>query len=100
MTGEDIKDMRERMGKFLAEEDLQELGTLLRVREAWPGLVGEKMAARTKPYRLEGRRLFVGVESHAWAQELHYRKEEIKGMIREVLGLEIEEITAKKINLK
>ena len=100
MTDEDIREISELMGEVLADEDLQELGELLRVRKEWPGLVGEETAARTRPYRLEGGRLFVGVESHAWAQELHFKKEEIKAGLREVMALEIEEIVAKKINLK
>ena len=100
LSAEDVRSMSELMGKFLEDEDMRELGQLVRIKGAWTGLVGEKTASKTKPYRLEGGRLFVGVESHAWAQDLHYRKREIKTRIQEVLGLEIEEITTKKLNLK
>ena len=84
MNTEDVRGMREIMGELLEEEVLRELNQLVRIKEAWPGLVGEETASRAKPYRLEGGRLFVGVGSHAWAQELHFKKEEIKARIKEL----------------
>ena len=92
--------IEEALHDFLVSEGIEELGELMRIREAWKELVGEKAASGSKPYRLEGERLFVGVRSHAWAQELHYRKEEIRNGIREKTGAEIGEIIIKKITLK
>jgi len=85
---------------FLLSEGMEELGDLISIRKVWNETVGEKVAREAIPYRLEGERLFVGVRSHAWAQELHYRKEEIKKALMEVTGVEIEEIVIRKINLK
>ena len=62
--------------------------------------MGEKTAGRAKPYRLEKGDVHVGVHSHAWAQELHYRVEEIKTGLKKETGLEIGEIIIKKINLR
>lgn len=101
MTDEgDVMDMRGAMREFLAGEGMQELEDLLRIKEAWRGLVGEETAARTKPYRLEKGKLYVGVGSHAWAQEVHYRVEDIKTKIKEELAVDIREINVKKINLR
>lgn len=100
MTEKDIKGMRELMGEFLEGDGLHELRLLLRIKQAWPQLVGEEKAKRTKPYRLEKGRLYIGVDSHAWVQDMHYETEEIKTRIKDDLGMEIESITVKKINLK
>ena len=47
----DVKDMKGALQEFLEQEGLPELGDLLRVKEAWADLVGEKTAGRSKPYR-------------------------------------------------
>ena len=93
-------NIREAMRGLLAQSGLDELGELLRIKECWPGLVGEKMAGETKPYRLEGGKLYIGVQSHAWAQEMHYHIGEIKRAIKEETGTEISDVIIRKINLK
>jgi len=96
----ETKNTRETMRGLLAQSGLDELGELLRIRECWPGIVGEKIAGETKPYRLEGGKLYIGVWSHAWAQEIHYRIEEIKRAVKEETGTEISGVIIRKINLK
>lgn len=93
----EIKDL---MGEWLEGEGLGDLNRLLRVREQWQKVVGDELGANSRPYRLEGEKLYVGVNSHAWAQELHYRIEGIKSRLEEVAGVKIKEIVVKKINLK
>jgi len=96
----DVVSIRGAMRELLEQEGIEGLGRLLRIREAWEGLVGERAARESRPYRIEGDRLYVGVNSHAWAQELHYRIEEVKAGIRAKTGLEISEIIIRKINLQ
>ncbi|MBN2025526.1 MAG: DUF721 domain-containing protein [Actinobacteria bacterium] len=101
MTEErETRDIGETLQELLLSEGMEDLRELVRIREVWSELVGEKVAFESKPYRLEGERLYVGVKSHAWVQELHYRKEEIKSAIREKAGVEIGEIIIKILNLK
>jgi predicted nucleic acid-binding Zn ribbon protein len=92
--------MRELMEELLCREGMSELSDLLRIKEAWGEIVGPELAARSKPYRLEKKRLSVGAGSHAWAQELHYAVEEVKDKVRNGLGIEIEDVIIKKINLR
>ena len=95
-----MKEIKDLMEEFLGKEGLGGLSDLVRIKKAWPGIVGEERGKKTKPYRIEKARLYVGVESHAWAQELHYQVEEIKKHIKEGLEIEIEEIIIRKLNMK
>jgi len=97
---DEVKDIKGTMREFLDSEGMHELGELLLIKEAWTSIVGEADAAKTRPYRLEKGRLSVGVASHAWVQELGFRREEIKNLIKEESGVEIREIIFKKINLQ
>jgi predicted nucleic acid-binding Zn ribbon protein len=90
-----MKRIRDLMGDVLREEGAEELETVVRLREAWADVVGEKKAGKTAPYKLEGGRLYIKVESHVWAQELHYDVEKIKRRIKKVLGIEIDRIITK-----
>jgi len=96
----EMLEIGEALQDFLLSEGMEDLGELIHIKEVWGELMGEKVAGEARPYRLEGGRLFVGVRSHAWAQELHYRKEEITNAIKERTGTEIREIVIKKVNLK
>ena len=97
---DDVKDIRGIMREFLDREGMHELGDLLLIKEAWPLIVGENDVAKSKPYRLEKGRLGVGVGSHGWVQEMHFRSEEIKSLIKKETGVEVREINFRKINLK
>lgn len=95
-----MKDIGEVMGEWLRREGMGELDDLLRAQRIWADIVGEERAGSSRPFRLEEGRLYVGVTSHAWAQELHYKVEEIKGRLAEECGLEIREVVIKKTNLE
>ncbi len=40
----------------------------------WPQIVGPKIAEKTTPVRVQGNTLVIGVESHAWMNELTLMK--------------------------
>jgi predicted nucleic acid-binding Zn ribbon protein len=96
----EILEIGEALQSLLVSEGMEDLVELIYIKEVWPELVGEKIAGEAKPYRLEGGRLYIGVRSHAWAQELHYRKEGIRKGIKEKTGTEIMDIIVKKVTLK
>lgn len=66
---------------------LAERGYLAPVREwgvvnAWPRIVGEKLASVTECSRVETGVLFVRVASSSWRQEISYVKKQILDSIR------------------
>ncbi len=79
------------MGRLFIPGQLRpaELGLL---RKRWPEVVGERLASRSRPLLLRGKRLYLEVASSAWAAELSCRREELSRLIRERAGVEVEEI--------
>jgi predicted nucleic acid-binding Zn ribbon protein len=62
------------------------LGQRLRDQEIlkiWAGVVGEEIAARTQPLRVERGVLYVRVDQSAWLQELHFMEKEILKKLKE-----------------
>ena len=53
------------------------------VLEIWARVVGEEVAARTRPVKIEKGVLFVHVDQSAWMQELHFMEKEIIKKIKE-----------------
>lgn len=51
--------------------------TLYRLRRAWAGIVGESLAAKTWPKRIQKETLVVAAENPVWAAQLSMMKEEI-----------------------
>lgn len=77
-------------------EQSQQQGALL--NQAWLEAVGEKIAARSRPVRLQSSKLLVSVESAAWMNELTYLKENIKLQVKKTFfqhGLTVEEVVFK-----
>jgi predicted nucleic acid-binding Zn ribbon protein len=61
---------------------LRNLGLEKRIKEQelilnWDKIVGEKIAEKTKPFKIEGNKFFVRVESPSWRTELFYLKKDI-----------------------
>ena len=54
----------------------------------WPQVVGEKVAAVTKPERFSRGRLFVRVENDSWRMELLFHRQEIIRKLNEQLPSE------------
>ncbi|MGH7856252.1 MAG: DUF721 domain-containing protein, partial [Candidatus Binatia bacterium] len=57
-----------------------------RVWTVWEEVVGEILAARAEPIRIEDGKLVVRVANSAWMQELQFLKEEIRARLNERLG--------------
>jgi predicted nucleic acid-binding Zn ribbon protein len=49
----------------------------------WPRVVGEEIAARTQPVKIERGVLYVRVDQSAWMQELHFMEREIIKKLKE-----------------
>jgi predicted nucleic acid-binding Zn ribbon protein len=60
----------ETLQRLVADRGWDERLALERLRGAWASVVGEPLAARSRPVRLEEGRLTVRVEGGAWAAEL------------------------------
>lgn len=96
----ETRSIRKTMGEMFEREGMQEMGKLLLIKENWKAIAGEDLAGKAEPYRLDRGRLFVGVGSHAIVQDALFHVEELKRAIKDGLGMEIEEVIVKKINLK
>ncbi len=96
----EIKDIEGAMEDLLGEEGLTELSALLRIKKSWIVIAGERLARKSVPYRLEEGTLYVGADSHATAQDLHYLGEKIKKAAGEISNAKIKRVKIKKINLK
>jgi predicted nucleic acid-binding Zn ribbon protein len=62
------------------------LGQRLKEQEVlgiWAQVVGEEIAARTQPLRVERGVLYVRVDHSAWLQELHFMEKEILRKLKE-----------------
>lgn len=97
---EETRDIGNTMRDFLRGEGLGELDELIRIRRSWKEIVGEDAASTSRPYRLEAGRLYVGVDSHARVQDMLFRVEDIRGAIKDSLGMQIDGIVVRKINLQ
>ncbi len=49
----------------------------------WARVVGEEVAARTRPIKIDRGVLYVHVDQSAWMQELHFMEKEIIKKIKE-----------------
>lgn len=98
--GSEVRDIRGLMRETLEEAGMPGLEALLPVRERWGEVVGEEASRKTKPYRLEEGKLYIGVESHAWVQEAHFMRETIKVRLKELLGIDVQDVVIRKINVK
>jgi hypothetical protein len=71
----------------LLEEDLFRRGLpLARLAQAWPELVGERLAKATMPVSLEGGLLTVRASDGPWGSQARYLAEEIRKRADEALG--------------
>ena len=62
------------------------LGQRLKEQEVlgiWAQVVGEEIAARTQPLRVDKGVLYVRVDHSAWLQELHFMEKEILRKLKE-----------------
>jgi hypothetical protein len=72
---------------LLMQEDVFSRGMpLATLAKAWPGLVGERLAAATQPVSLEGGVLVVRASDGPWGAQARYLAEEIRTRADEALG--------------
>jgi hypothetical protein len=55
---------------------------LLAIVTAWPGIVGDQVAAHCRPVEIAGSSLVVATRSSAWTQQLHFLSEAILPLVR------------------
>ncbi len=64
----------------------------IRVFLAWKKLVGELLAERSHPVKLQNNVLFVGVQNSAWMQELILLKADILDKYKSQFGEDLQDI--------
>jgi hypothetical protein len=62
------------------------------LRAAWPGIVGDDIAANTRPSEMTGSALLVLTRSPAWSQQLAFLSERITQAVCERTGLSVERL--------
>jgi len=73
---------------------LKNLGLEKRIKEQklildWDKIVGNKIAEKTKAFKIEGNKLFVKVESPSWRNELFYLKKDIINKLNQSVKQEV-----------
>jgi hypothetical protein len=71
--------------EVLSAQGLRSVTWMVRLREAWPEIVGPHLSGKTSPDRMKNRVLTVLVRNHAWAQELQLGKPLLLARINEIL---------------
>ena len=59
---------------------------ILKISAVWQEVVGEAIAANTKPATMKGKLLIVNVSSSIWVQELHFMKKDLVQKLNERVG--------------
>jgi hypothetical protein len=77
------------LGDLLERLDVRDRLRAYGVWNVWAEEVGEIIAAKTEPIRIEDGKLFVRVGSSTWMQELQYLKDEIRTRLNRRLGAPI-----------
>ncbi len=84
------------LGSFLNDATLKSrLGavvTLYRLQKEWKEAVGETLARRTWPSRLNRSVLTVSVENSAWSQHLSLLKDEVMTALKERTGIYLSDL--------
>ena len=57
-----------------------------RLRERWPEIVGEQIAAHTRPDQIRFKKLYLLVEHSVWLQQLTFLKPDLLGKIQNAAG--------------
>jgi predicted nucleic acid-binding Zn ribbon protein len=76
----------EAVEQLVAERGWQERMALGRLKARWPEIVGEQVAARSEPLRLEEGRLTIRVEGGPWAAELALLGSALANSVAHFLG--------------
>ena len=73
------------LGKLVRRIDRPE-AVLAWLSSAWPAVVGQALAAHTRPVRCEGNCLELTADGPAWRNQLEHMKRELCGRINQAWG--------------
>ena len=80
------------LGDLVRARGWEEQVRVARLHEAWPAIVGEQLATRSRPGRLRGGILQVVVEAPRWATQLQYMTDQLAGRVVAETGLPVREV--------
>lgn len=80
------------IGNLLRDMGSQDLLKLADINRRWGEIVGEVLAARVRPLKIQAGTLYLSTSSPVWSQEILFAREMIKERIKEVVGSDIEQI--------
>jgi predicted nucleic acid-binding Zn ribbon protein len=78
-----VRESLDRLVRGLGGESVDTVGGVF---GRWAEIVGDNVAAHTRPLSLRGGALHVGVDDPAWAPELRFQEARILARLVEVLG--------------
>lgn len=85
----DFSQLSDSLDKMLDEFHLKKTFQQSKAIELWDEVVGEKLASKTVPMKIEHGKLVIKVSSPVWRNELQFHKEKIKSDLNERLGKQI-----------
>lgn len=80
-------------------EVIARAAALTPVYHQWTSLVGDRVAAATKPLAVTGTTLWIGVKNSVWAQQLSLMKEHILDKLRKETTLEISDVRCRVVRI-
>lgn len=92
MKRNSFQDLDSILGKLRQRSTWQAPQAFQQVVQHWPAIVGEAVAAQTRPVRLERQMLQVATATTVWAQHLQFERHHIMAKLKAKLGLELREI--------
>ena len=81
-----VASLGESLAKLIKELQIEKPLKQGRAIEIWADVVGQKVASKTEPQRIEHGKLVVRVKSPSWRNELQFYKQQIKHDLNEQLG--------------
>jgi hypothetical protein len=85
----DFSQLSDSLDKMLDELHLKKTFQQSQAIELWDDVVGENLATKTEPVKIEHGKLVIKVSSPVWRNELQFHKEKIKSDLNDRLGKQI-----------
>ena len=77
MKKKDLIPLKKILDSFFKKHHLENKLKGYQIIHNWTECVGKKIATHSKPYKIQGKTLFLIVDTHVWANELNIRRGEI-----------------------